>query len=181
MVGSWWSLRAVLNKTKQNLVPLGPPCPSSQGPPIVPAEGGPNILKLKSSWHRRRRSKSCAISLKHWKGRASIWSGCSVRIRLWPCLPHGCHRLHANVWKGRGGEGGPGGGVPHLLLRCTAVLIHRWGGGPSAPPLLSTGGGPSGICGVCAQGGGRDVLEERWGGGGKILCTKNGPNQYFLL
>ena len=29
---------------------LGPP--SSQGPPAVPAEGGPKFLKLKSSWHR---------------------------------------------------------------------------------------------------------------------------------
>ena len=45
---------------------LGPP--SSQGPPVVPAEGGPNILKLQSSWHRRRRSKMLAVSLKHWKG-----------------------------------------------------------------------------------------------------------------
>ena len=24
---------------------------------------------------------------------ASTWSGCSVRIRLWPCLPRDCHRL----------------------------------------------------------------------------------------
>ena len=43
--------------------------PFSQGPPVVPAEGGPNILKLKSSWHRRLRSKILAVSLKHWKGR----------------------------------------------------------------------------------------------------------------
>ena len=34
-----------------------------------PAEGGPNIVKRKSSWHRRRRSKSLAVSLRHWKGR----------------------------------------------------------------------------------------------------------------
>ena len=46
---------------------LGPP--SSQGSPMVPAEGGPNMLKLQSSWHRRRRSKILALSLKHWKGR----------------------------------------------------------------------------------------------------------------
>ena len=39
------------------------------GPAMVPAEGGPNILKLKSSWHRSRRSKILAVSLKHWKGR----------------------------------------------------------------------------------------------------------------
>ena len=43
---------------------LGPP--SSLAPPVVPAEGRPKILKLKSSWHR---SKILAVSLKHWKGR----------------------------------------------------------------------------------------------------------------
>ena len=36
---------------------------------MVPAEGGPKILKLESPWHRRRRSKILAVSLKHWKGR----------------------------------------------------------------------------------------------------------------
>ena len=36
---------------------------------MVPAEGGPKILKLKSSWHRRLRSKMWAVSLKQWKGR----------------------------------------------------------------------------------------------------------------
>ena len=41
---------------------------SSPGSPMVPAEGGPNILKLKSSWHRRRPSKILAVSLQHWKG-----------------------------------------------------------------------------------------------------------------
>ena len=46
---------------------LGPP--SSQGPPMVPAEGRPKIFKGQSSWHRRRRSKILAASLKHWKGR----------------------------------------------------------------------------------------------------------------
>ena len=43
--------------------------PSSQGPPMVPAKGGPKNLKLKSTWHRRRRRKILAVSLKHWKGR----------------------------------------------------------------------------------------------------------------
>ena len=43
--------------------------PSSQGPPVVPTEGRPKILKLQSSWHRRRRSKMLAVSLKHRKGR----------------------------------------------------------------------------------------------------------------
>ena len=65
--------------------------PSSQGPRMVPAEGRPKILKRKSSWHRRRRSKIVPVSLKHWKRR----------------------------------RGGGSGKVPPLLLRCTAVLIHR--------------------------------------------------------
>ena len=39
--------------------------PSSQGPPVVPSR---RILKRKSSWHRRRRSKILAVSLQHWKG-----------------------------------------------------------------------------------------------------------------
>ena len=41
--------------------------------PMVPAEGGPKTFKLKSSWHRRRRSICLAVSLKHWKGR--WWGG----------------------------------------------------------------------------------------------------------
>ena len=45
------------------------PPPSSEGPPLVPAEGGPTFFKLKSSWHRRRRGKILAVSPKHWKGR----------------------------------------------------------------------------------------------------------------
>ena len=73
--------------------------PSSQGPPVVPAEGGPNILKPQSSWHRRRRSKILAVSLKHWKGRRG------------------------------GGGAGSRGGVPPLLLRCTAALTHPGGRG----------------------------------------------------
>ena len=42
-------------------------------PPWVPLwsppKGGRKILKLKSSWHRRRRSKNLAVSLKHYKRR----------------------------------------------------------------------------------------------------------------
>ena len=39
---------------------------------MVSAEGGPKIFKPKSSWHRRRRSKILAVSLKHWKGRGGV-------------------------------------------------------------------------------------------------------------
>ena len=70
--------------------------PSSGGPPMAPAEGGPKILRLKSSWHRRRRSKILAVSLKHWKG--------------------------SKGGEERGVQRGGGGG---LLLRCTALLIHH--------------------------------------------------------
>ena len=77
-------------------------CGRTPPPPSVPLwsppKGGRKILKLQSSWHRRRRSKILAVSLKHWKGR-------------------------------RGG--GVQEGYPLLLLRCTALLIHLWGGGVS--------------------------------------------------
>ena len=79
----------------------GPP-PSSQGPPVVLAEDGPKTFQRKSSWHQRRRSKSLAVSLKHWKGRRGVQGG-----------------------------GGGGGTPPPRLLRCTAVLIHRGGWGPA--------------------------------------------------
>ena len=45
---------------------------------MAPAEGGPKILKVQSSWHRRRRSKTLAVSLKHWKGRRGGWHEASV-------------------------------------------------------------------------------------------------------
>ena len=55
---------------------LGPP--SSQGPPMVPAEGRPKNKKLKLSGRQRRRSKTLAVSLKHWKGRRAskgqVWT-----------------------------------------------------------------------------------------------------------
>ena len=72
-----------------------------------PPKAGQTFLKLQSSWHRRRRSKILAVSLKHWKGR-----------------------------KG-GGGGGSRGGVPPLLLRRTAGLIHHWAGGWGGMPLAS--------------------------------------------
>ena len=44
----------------------------SLGPPMVPAERGPKIVKHKSSWPR---SKILAVSLKHWKGRSGGGGG----------------------------------------------------------------------------------------------------------
>ena len=44
-------------------------------------------------------------------------------ILLAPKAPNGSLKH----WKGRRGGGGSRGGVPPLLLRCTAALIHRWG------------------------------------------------------
>ena len=46
---------------------------------MVPAKGGPKNLNLKSSWHRRRRSKILAVTLKHWKGRRGGSRGCTPR------------------------------------------------------------------------------------------------------
>ena len=59
--------------------------------------------KLKSSWHQRRRSNKLAVNLQRWKG----WRGV----------------------QGGWGKGVQRGGLPPLLLRCTAVLIHQLGGG----------------------------------------------------
>ena len=54
---------------------LGPP-PSSQGPRMVPAAGGANILKRKSSWHRKRRSKILLPSARHLEeGRGTTEAG----------------------------------------------------------------------------------------------------------
>ena len=81
-----------------------PPPPSV--PLWSPPKAGRKILKLQSSWHRRRRSKILAVSLKHYKRRREGGRGV----------------------QGEGGRGGSGE-VPPLLLRCTALLIHHWGGG----------------------------------------------------
>ena len=43
--------------------------PPPRVPLWSPAEGGPRILKLQSSWHRRRRGTILAVSLQHRKGR----------------------------------------------------------------------------------------------------------------
>ena len=68
------------------------------------AEAGANSGSGEAQEHRRTRLRPCPSPQQpggdHWPHhppcvRASIWSGCSVRIRLWPRLPHGCHRLRS--------------------------------------------------------------------------------------
>ena len=79
------------------------PPPSSQGPPMVPAEGGPRILKRKSSWHRRRRSKTLAVTLKHRKGRRGGGS------RGGGGTPSSCGVRPFSCITGGGVPAGPGG------------------------------------------------------------------------
>ena len=69
---------------------------------MVPAEGGPKFLELKSSWHRMRRSKFLAVSLTHWKGRRGGGRGIQggVPSRLLRCtaiLIHHCPTAHQGV------------------------------------------------------------------------------------
>ena len=49
-----------------------------------PTQGGPPVRIL---------TPNCVREPLGIRGGASTWSGCSVRIRLWPRLPHGCHCL----------------------------------------------------------------------------------------
>ena len=68
--------------------PFGPPPKAGRNP--------------KSSWHRRRRSKILAVSLKHWKGRrGGVWGGRGV-------TPHP-PAVYSCMW-GRGGGWGQGSG-----------------------------------------------------------------------
>ena len=69
--------------------------PSSYGPPRVPAEGGPKILKLKSSG---RRSK---IWLKHWNGRTGGGGGQGLLLWLSAVLIHPRPPLRAVRIEGR--------------------------------------------------------------------------------
>ena len=48
---------------------FGWPPPPPMVPLWSPPKAGQKNLKLTSSWHRRRRSKMLAFSIKHWKGR----------------------------------------------------------------------------------------------------------------
>ena len=74
--------------------------PSSWGPLVVPAEGGPKTFKPESSWRRRHRSKNLAVSLKHWE------------------------------WREWGGGGSGGGGTPLLLRCRAVLTHHRAGDPP---------------------------------------------------
>ena len=107
-----------------------PPLPRS---PMSPpkAEGGPKIFKLTSSWRRRGRSTSLAVSLKHWKGRrgGGEWGlgGGGLLLRCTAVLIH--HRgtaTRGRRWQeeaqthGRGDEQGTergGRSVPSLVGR----------------------------------------------------------------
>ena len=75
--------------------------PSSQGPPVVPAKGGP----------------------KHFE----------ASILLAPKAPKQNFGFRPQTL-----EGEEGGGVPPLLLRFTAVLIHHWGWGRLGPKSWCT-------------------------------------------
>ena len=112
---------------------LGPP--SSQGPPMVPTEGGPRIFKFKSSW---RQSKNVAVSLKHWKGwrGGGLWGGLtppsSYGVRPFKYITGGGgdgHRKRPRIGshnsgpRCRGGaERGRGGRVIRSILH-----LHKWG------------------------------------------------------
>ena len=66
------------------------------GAPLLPGSPyGPRILKLKFSWHRRRRSKILAVSLKHWKGRRGGEGGPGGEV----------HPLHTSLGRGEEGQG----------------------------------------------------------------------------
>ena len=123
--------------------------PSSQGPPMVPAEGRPKILKLKSCWHRRRRSKILAVSLKHWKGRGggpgggtSLLERCTVVLTR-PCSqllykrvhPGCCGVAQQGAHREQGKRSGPG--ISRLVSG--AAAHHPCSGSGSAPwaPLRS--------------------------------------------
>ena len=91
------------------------------GPPLLPGSPyGPHrrLLKPKSSWHRRRRSKFLAVSLKHWKGRGGGGLGGlpalpAVYGRSWP--PSTAELRHAP--RPRQSRGGPGRKAPRCTVR----------------------------------------------------------------
>ena len=101
---------------------------------MVPAKGGP-----KFSWHRRRRSKILAVSLKHWKGRRGggvtgvqeppppLLRCTAVLVHHWKCLCQAPWRRLVECCR-RAGDGDGDG----------ALGLPRAGvGGRHPPPPLS--------------------------------------------
>ena len=69
------------------------------------------ILKLKSSWHRRRRSKILAVSLKHWKGRTGGGPLRRTAVLIHPCVSPWSYLLCGwpnSALRPAGGGGGQG-------------------------------------------------------------------------
>ena len=100
---------------------LGPP--SSQGPPMVPAEGEPKVLKLKPSWRRRRRSKILAVSPKHWKGRRGVQGG----VHPPPPTRYGRSNTSLRLGPARPAEGVGGVGVGgHFVVLLSAAGGAYW-------------------------------------------------------
>ena len=126
--------------------------------------------------------------------RASIWSGCSVRIRLWPCLPRDCHRL-LSILPTRGASVecpanwrsslDPTSAGHFSCPGSTGLGVHAGQG--SLPPRAAVVAGPiwPHLVGRC---GGLRLKNPVGTGPVKVSglepksrCTKNGPNQYFLV
>ena len=130
---------------------------------MAPAEGGHKILKRKSSWHRRRRSKTLAVSLKHRKGRRGArggGGGSAQGLGIWggvgypPPPPTGYGRCNtplactASNWRSaRPLFGGPHSHTvtPVFTTRRPPPLPTPWRASiPRSPPP------PPGVLGACA-------------------------------
>ena len=70
--------------------------------------------------------EGCGCSLTDSHSGASTWSGCSVRIGLWPRLPHGCHRPLSIM---------PVSGASTLINCRTVDAPVTPGGGVNLPPF----------------------------------------------
>ena len=107
---------------------------------MVPAEGEPKILKLKSSWHRRPRSQVLAVSLKHWKGRRGGGGGGGG-------YPPLLLRCTAVLMHPSGGGGSDPGWWGLWALPSSLTGLGGGGGLPASPapcPRVSPGVAPAG-------------------------------------